>query len=1170
MYLKSYISRPGRRASAVAALFGAIALPTALTAQPIASHDVTGWAFDLPGNQGWTIGAPATANPVISGPAAVSNGDSATHLAWSATFPEVELDIGESIRLTAGIELQDAWVGWNFFRLGLIGGTWDNADGGYALFVPTGGAPGPIRSPQGGTFYSGSAGYLVAEPPTNDPGNLDAGQGVVALTVTVRRMSADQNRIQYSFVSPNEGGYSWSGTVFDNDANVVDNDTYNRVTFALLGDNTTGINFTNVQVQHLPVPTPPPPPDDEDDADIYVINTFTGDLEGWTNNGLPNIFSVAVSDDDRLAVSVEGNSLEASGFRRPARVTLTGADFDAIKDAAEGELDAVLRFEVFFPEDVDYDGPVSISLRVDAPGSSNRTNFGGIIDLDEWPETEGPYTASAPIKGLNIADGADELTLYLGISTDWGSSDVDYTVEIDNVRVVVFPVPVVPPLEGTGANAWGFEGTFNGGTRLVNTGNGVATLQRITPLSTNAGDIRLRAGLEEPVEIESGDTAVFFGQFTLGTTARQGETMIEAFESLTVGTGEDTEMRFVVDPETTILGLDTDEKVEGSASLLVGHDGSVTITRNANLDLTGKSHLIIRYNVESAGDVDVELIIANTFNNNAETWHIDAELTADGEWHELIIPVDALELNGLGGNSLAVVGRTLNAVSSWTLDVVDSDGAGEFHLDFFTAAESLDDAAVRLEGVETRFALINTQGNGGTLSGTGWVNAENAPLALGNASGYMTVIRTGGDVNWAGGVPGVLGAVVNSNWLSTFGNNVGLGGGNQNIIEEEPEEEGGTPPIRFAQALAGTYDFEIRVHNLWDSRSIISYKIEGGADGYVLEGSEFMDRGVRPDGTVAATVFDAVGFRFNNSPFTTVVFSGVQVATIEGDAIDPWTLFTFDTDEEGWIAHEGDNAELDWVDGQLEITPASGGFLWSARADMPVKSVRYEAIRDAKSMNTDLAPLGITFDVTLDPARSGGYDGWFQIFVALQSGDNWNQYDQVIDVSWPVAAEEGEDAPQTTFKATLPLGRFNLDEAGESINLILGVNSGITDEEYSILVDNFVIEQLEPTAANTRAAAGAFFGVTVGADFLAATPVGWYYCQYFPWVFSYSLADVRPGNVNGWLYAYALGGATFENGAWFWDHGVQEWWLSATAVYPWAYSTATSDWVNIHVYPFQN
>lgn len=768
-------------------------------------------------------------------------------------------------------------------------------------------------------------------------------------------------------------------------------------------------------------------------------------------------------------------------------------------------------------------------------------------------------------------------------------------------------------LSGAPVSGWGFEPlvstdenenevitAYDGGLRLAVGAAGAFTLSMPEPPSSaNVGDARVRGGFDR-VTLEPGDSAKLTGGFTLSTRAQVNgeEEVLEGFET---PLDEAANIGFYTnntssDPGLT-LSLSEDSSVGESALSAAysfvadaGWGGSVDVQIHApegGFGLADKEGLSLDFKTVTPIDNETEVSFAFKLMDNSEggttiePWEFrsTAVITDDsGEWQTLILPFDDFVLNSWetqGNGEL-----DLDALTGFEFQVVvggSGDGltyTGTFLIDNLTAYAEPVDADVWLGGVETRMALIDTGETGGQLGSTDhpaiWVGAD------GVSSGYMTVLRTGGDANWASGKSGPAGAVVGSNWVSTFGNNVGLGGDYAAQVEDEESEEEGA--LRDPAATAGDYTFEITVTQLWDSRSLVEYDIRGGGDGYVLTGT-VMDRGAGADGTVATTSFNAVAFRFNNSAFTDVAFEDVTVTVTEGEAPDRVNLFTFGDGAEGWAnGWDGHTATIEGDgEGRLAIRPNRGGFHWAANVVLEEFSIAYEAVREAIASSGQLNPLGIEYEFTLleDNAPTALEGGWFAMAAAMTQDEIpaededgsptgfWHQQHDIIKVDW-----NGD----YTEKGVLPLADAELNPDTGTITLVLGVNNGLaTDAElgdYTVLVDNVRIVELEITGDHRLSAAGDFFGSAADDQGMVTdSAMGILWANHYPWVYSYNLHDLRggtPEEPRGWLYAY---GSDLTDMAWFYDFDRTDWWLTVggdAGVYPWVYSAlVANDWVFI-------
>jgi hypothetical protein len=263
---------------------------------------------------------------------------------------------------------------------------------------------------------------------------------------------------------------------------------------------------------------------------------------------------------------------------------------------------------------------------------------------------------------------------------------------------------------------------------------------------------------------------------------------------------------------------------------------------------------------------------------------------------------------------------------------------------------------------------------------------------------------------------------------------------------------------------------------------------------------------VNPDGTTVDPIYDTVGFRFNDSRFTDLTLTNVQVTLTPGNPNDPNNLYDFETDSSGWVAYQVEGEDQAVVGhevleagtvndlGALAITVDEPGLVWAATTEIPSSEAAYETIYQAYESSIDLDQYAIQFDVTLLTDNAGGYTGDVDFVAALVSGDSTHEYGSAEE---PLATATWDANKMLTV--TIPLSPATIDPEDGSLGIVIGVGSEAT-AAYKVLVDNVRVTLLDPTPELRMQVASKNFG-NVAVDevgYLDSPQMGWLWVGDYP------------------------------------------------------------------------
>ncbi len=460
---------------------------------------------------------------------------------------------------------------------------------------------------------------------------------------------------------------------------------------------------------------------------------------------------------------------------------------------------------------------------------------------------------------------------------------------------------------------------------------------------------------------------------------------------------------------------------------------------------------------------------------------------------------------------------------------------------------SVDGGPLYLGWSHGHFGLFNSRGQTGTLSEGAWTGgAENG------YSGYMLILSTaasGPSSPWGQGGNGSLGALLDTKtnaWYDQGGATLALGGAFQ-----EPAQAG---------ISGGVHDFNITITRIGPYLTQVDYLFEN-QDGtsYILQDTVY-DDGVNPDGTTVDPIYDTVGFRFNDSRFTDLTLTNVQVTLTPGNPNDPNNLYDFETDSSGWVAYQVEGEDQAVVGhevleagtvndlGALAITVDEPGLVWAATTEIPSSEAAYETIYQAYESSIDLDQYAIQFDVTLLTDNAGGYTGDVDFVAALVSGDSTHEYGSAEE---PLATATWDANKMLTV--TIPLSPATIDPEDGSLGIVIGVGSEAT-AAYKVLVDNVRVTLLDPTPELRMQVASKNFG-NVAVDevgYLDSPQMGWLWVGDYPYVYCYNLEHWRGSTSEykfGWLWTYG----DFEEDLWCYDYYLNKWFYTRADFWPWAY-----------------
>jgi hypothetical protein len=396
----------------------------------------------------------------------------------------------------------------------------------------------------------------------------------------------------------------------------------------------------------------------------------------------------------------------------------------------------------------------------------------------------------------------------------------------------------------------------------------------------------------------------------------------------------------------------------------------------------------------------------------------------------------------------------------------------------FTIANTVEGSSCYLGWNYAHIALLNSNGNAGTLADSAWSGSNNQGF-----TGYLVLLSTGASNTGSFGSVGARLAGNTKDYYATDGA-TGLGGSYQ---------------LPAAAGIDNThvYNFTIKVTRLSSYLSQIDYDVESaGSSDYVLRDTVY-DRGVNADGTPSAISFDSIAISSTSSSYTSWNFSNLKIEVTPGNPNDPDGLYDFESSSTGWSSYMVNGSATALVSrtsvtpgtmndtGALSVTVPNGLTSWAAELNLDSSSSVFKAILARRKASVDLVRYGLAMDLTFLTSNSGGYTGTVDTYAAMVSGNNVKVFDGDSNGD-PLGSITWDGNKMIT--AIVPLYQATIDETAGQLRFIIGFTSNAAGP-YTVLVDNVRLVPIQPTTALRQQVAAKYLNTTVDADGYACPAV---------------------------------------------------------------------------------